>query len=406
MMKSYRKTKSSVNEVNIEVLAAMSFIILVVLFSLFNVVSTAKSATLYVPSDYDTIQAAIDASSDDDEVVVADGTYTGNGNKNLNLLGKSITVRSENGPENCIIDCEQDGKGFFVNHGEGSDSVIQGFSIKNGFAVGTFPDNNGGGILCYSASPTIIDCIFINNVAQSWGGAIWCFYSTPLITDCTFIENTAELGAGGVGFYFSDATITNSLFVGGSTIWGGGICTHTASPTITNNIILKNSASVGGGIYCWDSSFPNIINNTIVSNSAIENGSGIACGRSSSPIAVNTILWDKKNEVYLDNSSITIMYSDVKGGYEGEGNIDAVPQFLSLRNNDYHLRPTSPCIGAGANVGAPSFDKDGNKRPNPPGSNCDIGAYESRLGQPKGAQLAPKMIKKLASTWGKIKREP
>ncbi|MFQ6043555.1 MAG: choice-of-anchor Q domain-containing protein, partial [Candidatus Poribacteria bacterium] len=229
--------------------------------------------------------------------------------------------------------------------------------------------------------------------------AIWCFYSTPFITDCTFAENAAGFGAGGVGCYFSDAIINNSLFVDSSTIWGGGICTHTAFPTITNNIILKNSASLN--------SFPNIINNTIVNNSARKNGGGIASGHSSSPIIVNTILWNRRDEVYLDDSSsITIMYSNVKGGYEGEGNIDAIPQFLSLRDDNYHLRPTSPCIGTGTNTGAPLFDKDGNPRPSPTGSNCDIGAYESRFGRPREAQLAPQKTKKLVFTWGKIKQKP
>ncbi|MFQ6043234.1 MAG: hypothetical protein ACE5PV_20475, partial [Candidatus Poribacteria bacterium] len=115
----------------------------------------ANAATLRVPSDYDTIQAAIDDASDGDEIVVADGIYTGSGNKNIDLLGKAITVRSENGPENCIIDCENNGRGFFVHRGEGLDSVVKGFSIVNGSTAGKFPDNNGGGILCYSASPTI-----------------------------------------------------------------------------------------------------------------------------------------------------------------------------------------------------------------------------------------------------------
>lgn len=343
----------------------------------------AEAAILRVPSEYNTIQEAIDAASDRDEVLVADGIYKGDGNKNIDLLRKAITVRSENGPDNCIIDCEQDGRGFFVHRGEGLDSVIKGFSIVNGSAVGEFPDNDGGGILCYSASPTITGCTFIDNYADAWGGAIWCYYSASFITDCTFTGNTAKLGGAGIGFYFSDATISNSIFIDGSTIWGGGICTHTASPIIMNNIITANSALFGGGICAWDDSSPIIINNTIVGNSSTLAGSGIGCGRSFLTV-VNTILWNKKDEVHLDAaSSATITYSNVRGGYEGEGNIDAFPRFISLRKGDYHLRPTSPCIGAGTNVDAPPFDKDGNRRPNPPSSNCDIGAYESPFGQPR-----------------------
>jgi len=88
--------------------------------------SVSEGKILHVPSEYDTIQSAIDAASDGDEVVVADGIYTGDGNKNLEFLGKAITVRSENGPENCIIDCESSGRGFYFHHDEDSSSVVKG----------------------------------------------------------------------------------------------------------------------------------------------------------------------------------------------------------------------------------------------------------------------------------------
>jgi hypothetical protein len=70
--------------------------------------TTAFGATIRVPADYPTIQTGIDAASSADTVLVADGTYMGTGNKDLDFGGKAIAVRSENGPDNCIIDCEND----------------------------------------------------------------------------------------------------------------------------------------------------------------------------------------------------------------------------------------------------------------------------------------------------------
>ena len=65
----------------------------------------ANADTLLIPSQYPTIQAAINDSNDRDIIIVADGTYTGDGNRHIDFKGKSITLQSENGPENCTIDC-------------------------------------------------------------------------------------------------------------------------------------------------------------------------------------------------------------------------------------------------------------------------------------------------------------
>ena len=56
-------------------------------------VTTARADILHVPGDYLTIQAAIDAAVDGDEVEVHPGTY----NETINFLGKAITVRSSGG---------------------------------------------------------------------------------------------------------------------------------------------------------------------------------------------------------------------------------------------------------------------------------------------------------------------
>ena len=105
-----------------------------------------------VPSRYPTIQAAIDAAADGDIVLVADGTYSGPNNMSITFRNKSITVKSENGPENCIVDCRDEfGKyssGFGIGSEPNQNSVLDGFKIINAHCA----------IYCSTGSATIRNC--------------------------------------------------------------------------------------------------------------------------------------------------------------------------------------------------------------------------------------------------------
>lgn len=142
---------------------------------------------LHVPGEYSTIQSAIDIAVDGDVVLVANGTYKGDGNRNIDFLGKAITVTSENGPVESIIDCENDGTGFYFENGEDSDSMIEGLTIRNGYT-----SIYGGGIHCsYFSDPIITNCVIMGNTAGYQGGGIRCYYSSPTITNCTISKNAA-----------------------------------------------------------------------------------------------------------------------------------------------------------------------------------------------------------------------
>jgi len=147
------------------------------IFFLLSTSTIVSAAIIHVPADQPTIQAGIDAAVNGDTVLVADGTYTGMGNKDLDFWGKAITVKSENGPDNCVIDCENNGRGFAFHMDEDENSIVDGFTIINGHTLGS-----GGGILCLvSSSPTIINNIISGCWAYDGGGGICSLSSSPII---------------------------------------------------------------------------------------------------------------------------------------------------------------------------------------------------------------------------------
>lgn len=362
---------------------------------------------------YSKIQDAINIAVDGDIVMVNDGTYV----ENINFNGKAITVESKNGAENTIIDGSNPtdtnyGSVVIFASEEGNDSVLEGFTVTGG--TGTSPTGrgaHGGGIYCYYSSPSITRCIIDENTASYYGGGIYCYNSSPLITYSTITNNNANNG-GGVNFFGGNAIITNCIistnlsnFDGGGISCpnaspspkitnciinnntaggkGGGIFfgyTASSSPLIVNCIITENIASGdGGGIYCR-SSFSPVIKNCIISdNNSATNGGGIICSDSASPTVINSIFWDNSpNEVYIYiGSSIDITYSNIQGGYNGEGNINKEPLFFNSDTGDYYFQPDSPCIDAGTAEGdMPITDIKGEHRPM--GGGYDMGAYEYR----------------------------
>ncbi len=289
--------------------------------------------------DFLTIQEGIDAAADGDTVLVADGIYTGIGNKNLDFGGKPITVKSRNGPEYCIVDGEGEGTGFYFHTSEGPSSLLEGLTIRN---------FNASGIRIAQSDPTISKCTIIGNTTNLRGGGIEInghpsWHASPLIKDCIIRNNSAMHGGGGLLVYECSPTIVNCdiSFNYAERYGGAGMTLYTGSPVILNCSIIGNTANAD---ICGD---PLLCHAGGVLVDMYWGGVG--------PNISNSIVWGNTPEnVVFCRGEALFTYSDVEGGWPGEGNIDADPLFVPGPDGDHYLSQTaagqpqeSPCVDAG-----------------------------------------------------------
>ena len=229
------------------------------------------------------------------------------------------------------------------------------------FTNNTISENRaeyGGGIYYVSRflqdSLTMKDNFISGNAADISGGGIYVSWKTrTTITNNIISGNAADISGGGVYVYEeSAATITINIISGNRSLSnGGGICCFEADlATLKNNTIYGNRAdSDGGGIYLYKTSPAYVTNNTISGNTAGSGGGGIHSFDSALIYITNTILWNNTAptgpEMLGGNPVVT--YSNVKGGWTGEGNIDADPLFVDPAAGDFHIAFDSPCRSAG-----------------------------------------------------------
>lgn len=211
----------------------------------FLTVGVAGAAVIHVPADYATIQAGINAAQDGDTVAVAPGTYTGAGNRNIELFSKAIAVTGS-GPDTCLIDCQNETHGFYCHHGELETTVLSGFSVKF---------SSGSGIGCYQSSPTIE-----NFRIEHCGSGISCIFSDATVRDCV-------MNANGTGFHCSYATplVEDCRMTGGDSsgvdVW--------YSRLVMNRCTISNNSNMldGAGVCSWESYL--VMQNCVVENNDI-----------------------------------------------------------------------------------------------------------------------------------------
>lgn len=167
--------------------------------------------------DFPTIQDAVDAAADGDEVLLEDGTFLGPGNRDVDFLGKALTIRSLSGVRSaCVIDCENAASsGFRFQSGEGSASVLADLTVTRSHILSQ-------AVQALSSSPTV------RNVAVTAPGrtGMYAEYGAPVITGCLVESNTgATTYTAGISLLSATSTIEDCSFrdFEGACIlaWGG-----------------------------------------------------------------------------------------------------------------------------------------------------------------------------------------
>jgi parallel beta-helix repeat protein len=275
--------------------------------------------------DYSTIQAALDASTNGDTIIVLpsagapDGAYV----ENVIFAARAITLRSINPADPAIVAAtviDGNAAGSVVKFAEGTppEATVSGFTITHGSTA------YGGGLLVVNnSSPTIANNTITNNFAYDAGGGIHLgAYCSPRIVNNRISGNTSYGAGGGLDLYYycsptiADNTISGNRADGFDDGYGdgggGGLSLRSgSSPTITNNAITGNGAhEKGGGIRLDYFCSPVVANNTITGNSSDDDGGGLSLYQSSPAIVNNTISGNRAGAwgggLYLDNSSPTI----------------------------------------------------------------------------------------------------
>lgn len=329
----------------------------------------AASYVLYPngTGDATSIQHAVELARDGDEIVLADGVFTGEGNHNVSLQGKALTIRSMSGdPARTVVDVNGIADNFIVErafdiiNGEGPQTVIRDITITGGNADGPCPDCQGGAIYVFNSQPTLINITFTGNFAYNGAGL---FVEGPdahaTVDSCRFITNRALTGGGVEVFSGGTASFTRCVFVdnvAGPGGLGGAIRVfQNATLHLDRCTVAYNSTSYFASAFeFYDATV--LIENSIIA----QNGGGTAVG-------------------ITEESDVFIRYSLIHGN-AGEnwpkdismfrnrfGNIDLAVGFQPApgKIGQVLLQADSPAIDAG----------DPNAPLDPDGTRADMGAY-------------------------------
>ena len=311
--------------------------------------------------DYPTIQAAISSAIIGDRIVLANGVFTGDGNTDIDFLGKSISLTSMSGdPLSSVIDCQGSTAGLRFNSDEGPSTTVEAITIRNAYA------GPGAAISCEDASPTLVGCLFeaCSTGTSGFGGAIEGHNSSLTLIECTFIGNSSRIGGGLHLWGIGNPTIEGCTFKGNtSTYRGGAIATAPGiSLTITESLFISNESPDGGAIWIGQN-YIEISNCTFYGNHA-NIGGAIKCLDPGTLVLSNSLISHNTAGgciAYTGSALLILECCDLidSGGldwtgilaqqYGLNGNIREDPQYCStspIEDSFWGLQSDSPCSPA------------------------------------------------------------
>jgi len=298
-------------------------------------------------------------------VLVAAGTYSPSTNSEVFPIEMASGIHLiGSGEDVSIIDAQQTSR--VITMEECDNNIISDLTITGGLA-----DSYGGGMNLHTSDPILTNVTISNNTAN-WGGGMHLSNSNPILTHVT-ISNNQALQGGGMRLVSSDPILTNVTISNNTASESGGMRLFNSNPILTHVTISNNTAEYYGGGMWLDYSDPilthvtisnntaeyygggmrlsnsdPILTNVTIANNTANNGGGGMYLNYSDPIMTNSIIWDNSPQsIYTSSGTPLITYSDIEGGWEGEGNIDADPLFCDAENGDLTVQSDSPVLGAG-----------------------------------------------------------
>lgn len=373
--------------------------------------AVAQSSTILVPAQQPTIQAAIDAASAGDTVVVAPGTYTGG----INFDGKAITVKSAAGASTTTI-MVQDGPDVIFHNGESTSSILEGFTLSGSKA----PSGGGadGGVVISDASPLVLGNVItaddgctgagidilggspiidgnvvthnLSNQCQPSMGAIYSLDSqASIVLNVVAYNNLDGIVANDVDSVGPADLILDNLVVDNQ---GNGILAG-SNTVVAQNLVVGNLAGIGA------EGSAQVVNNTVANNITAPltiSGSGSVVNN----VLVGPFAQSPLQCYQLGTPAPTISHNDMwspwtpqtSGGCPtinpADGNVSANPDLTA----SFQLAPGSPAIGAGTLLAPFLFTTDLALKPRTVNGKVDMGAFESQAGEPIAAIPPPTVL--------------